>query len=350
MTGPIQHSHFSTGRLTPDQRIDAWRDSIGAVFDVTPDTLHATAPFDASVSSYLINNQLMLSRCDTRAQRFTRNPLRVAKDNLDYYLIQTHLTGSQVMRLGTREVTCRPGELMVIDLAEQHDSITTDFSQLTLVVPRQLLSVHLTQPDSQEGRVLKADAGLTHLAVHHLTSLYASLGQLSANEALELAQPTLLLMAAALNGRADTVEQGPEAVNASLRATARTKIERHLHEQLSVDRLCSILGYSRSTLYRLFEPLGGVRAYVQDRRLRRSASVLMADHSHRLRICDVAYRCGFASEAHFSRAFRERYGMSPSEARRQLRVLRDQSPAGYDRHVLGDRDYEIWLGDHLRRC
>lgn len=348
MPGVIEHSRFSTERLAPDLRVDAWRDSIGTVFDITADTLHAALPFNATVNSYLINNELMLSRCDTRAQRFTRNPLRVARDNLDYYLIQTHLTGSQVMRFGSREVHCRSGELMVIDLAENHDAVTTDFSQLTLVVPRKLLAPHLSQPDSQEGRVLKADAPLVQLAVQHLATLYGGLGRLPAAAALELAQPTLLLMAAALNGRADTVDQGAAAVNASLRASARRKIEQHLHEPLSVEQLCSLLGLSRSTLYRLFEPLGGVRAYVQERRLRRSASLLMADLRQQLRICDIAYRCGFASEAHFSRAFRERYGMAPSAARRQLRVLRAQ--AAYDNQELGDRSYELWLGDNLRRC
>jgi AraC-like DNA-binding protein len=34
----------------------------------------------------------------------------------------------------------------------------------------------------------------------------------------------------------------------------------------------------------------------------------------RLQIGDIAYRCGFSTPAHFSRAFRERYGVAPREA------------------------------------
>jgi AraC-like DNA-binding protein len=33
-----------------------------------------------------------------------------------------------------------------------------------------------------------------------------------------------------------------------------------------------------------------------------------------VQISDIAYRCGFSTPAHFSRAFRKRYGVSPREA------------------------------------
>jgi len=37
-------------------------------------------------------------------------------------------------------------------------------------------------------------------------------------------------------------------------------------------------------------------------------------------ITDIALSWGFASPAHFSRVFRDRYGMSPSEARQAPRA------------------------------
>jgi AraC-like DNA-binding protein len=347
MSDPIQRSRFSTERLAPDQRVEVWRESISTVFDITANPNGAPERFNATVVSYLIRNQVMLSHCDTRAQRFQRGPVKVARDNLDYYLIQTHLTGSQVMKFGEREVSCQPGELMVIDLAEQHDAITTDFTQLTLLLPRHLLAPLLRHPDSQEGRVLGADKGLTQLAVSHLKNLYSALGSCSDTEALQVVEPTLLLIASALNGGADTVEQGGAGISAALLTAAKQKIEQHLHEELSVEQLCVLLGHSRSTLYRLFEHLGGVRAYIQERRLRLSAILLLSDLHRSIRICDIAYRCGFASESHFSRTFRQRYGLSPRDVR-STEAVPEPRPDNSLTTEVGDRDYEHWVGHALR--
>ena len=342
----IQKSHFTTRKLPLPQRMDAWRDSIGAVFDVSLDADRPLRPdLYSTVNSYLLNNQLMVSRCDTVGQRFERSPLKVAQDCLDHYLIQTHLTGSQTMKRGKTDVRCETGDLMIIDLADKHDAITTDFAQLTIVVPRHMLAPRLHAPDSQEGRVLRGDTPLAMMAVSHLKTLYSMLGLFSEKDALEVIEPTLLLLASALNGSSEPLENDTVAV--SLLASAKVLIERNLHKQLTIDKLCSALRCSRSTLYRLFEALGGVRAYVQERRLRRSAAQLLSLSHSKSRICDIAWAWGFASEAHYSRAFRLRFGMTPREARMGLSLERRASlPPGAAE--VGDRYYEQWLAENLR--
>ncbi len=345
--GQIQRSTFSTALLPPEQRIPAWRESISALFDISISPLASEEGFNTSVNSHLINNQLILSACQTRAQRFERSPLKVARDGLDYYMIQTHLSGSQVIDTGHRQVECRTGDLMIIDLAEQHDATTTDFSQLTIVIPRHLLARHLLQPDSQEGRVLRGNTGLTMLAVNHLKTLYGMMSAFSDEEAVQVIEPTLLLLASALNGSTEQVENGGSSVAVSLLARAKVEIEQNLRRQLSAEKLCATLGLSRSTLYRLFEPLGGVRAYIQERRLRRSVDALLQDKSGTRRICDIAYAWGFASEAHYSRAFRQRFGMTPSDARLGLGQQQQRSLITAPQQV-GDRDYEQWLAENLR--
>ena len=74
------------------------------------------------------------------------------------------------------------------------------------------------------------------------------------------------------------------------------------------------LGLSRSALYWLFEPYGGVAAYLLERRLAR-VRALLADRREHRRISELAFAHGFASEAHFSRAFRRCFGLTPSDVR-----------------------------------
>ena len=69
---------------------------------------------------------------------------------------------------------------------------------------------------------------------------------------------------------------------------------------------------SRATLYRLFEDFGGVRHYIQMRRLLQAYRSL-ARMREGDRIGAIALRFGFSDQAAFSRAFRAAYGLSPRE-------------------------------------
>lgn len=343
----MQKSLFTTTRVPPKLRFSVWQESIAAIFDVARPRTASDEDFDASLGSYLIGDQVMFSRCETRAQRFERAPLKVARDNLDYYLIQTHVSGSQTLRRGGRDVTARPGDLFIIDLADRHAATTTDFVNLSLVVPRRLLAPLLLRPDSQGGRVLRQDHALTALAVKHLHTLSDLLGSLSPDEAAQTIDPTLNLVAAALNSYADLAPADGGSVAVSLLMRAKTEIEKRLQENFTVEDLCHSLGVSRATLYRLFEPLGGVRAYVQECRLRRCAEALVSPQRADRRIYEIAYRWGFSNEAHFSRAFKQRFGVPPSQARQAgLRVDRPVLDFGQVR--VGDRHYEHWLAETLR--
>jgi AraC-like DNA-binding protein len=66
-------------------------------------------------------------------------------------------------------------------------------------------------------------------------------------------------------------------------------------------------------LYRAFDSFGGVAAYITTRRLDRAFEALVARRDRALTIGEIARRHGFTSDAHFSRAFRARFGLSPRE-------------------------------------
>jgi AraC-like DNA-binding protein len=106
-----------------------------------------------------------------------------------------------------------------------------------------------------------------------------------------------------------------QPVQATLLERARRLVQQRLGSAtLGVDELCRDLAVSRSRLYRLFEPLGGVVHYIRYRRLL-DAHIALADPENRRSIVDIAAERGFIDPAEFSRAFKREFGYRPSDAR-----------------------------------
>jgi AraC-like DNA-binding protein len=84
--------------------------------------------------------------------------------------------------------------------------------------------------------------------------------------------------------------------------------------RLQPSKLSSRLGVSRSRLYRLFEPYGGVARYIQKRGLLRIFEAL-GDPEIRETIAALSAGYGFDDPSNFCRAFRREFGRSAGDVR-----------------------------------
>ena len=94
-------------------------------------------------------------------------------------------------------------------------------------------------------------------------------------------------------------------------------IESRLEADLTLQELASEVGYSRSHFLKMFHATTGMtpHRYVLKRRVERARQMLeQAEPS----IAEVAFRCGFSSQAHLTLAFRKEVGITPGEYRRHL--------------------------------
>lgn len=99
-----------------------------------------------------------------------------------------------------------------------------------------------------------------------------------------------------------------------LRIRACAFIDNNLaYPDLNIDDIADHVNASRSTLYRAFKELGGVRDYITNTRLDAARQILEARGLRRGVVLDAAYSCGFSSTGSFFRAFKRRFGCSPSE-------------------------------------
>ena len=91
-------------------------------------------------------------------------------------------------------------------------------------------------------------------------------------------------------------------------------IHQHTDEPLNREVLADMAGFSVPHLHRIFTGSTGesLASYVRRVRLERAAQKLRWGA---VDITEVALAAGYASHAAFSKAFRQQYGLSPSEFR-----------------------------------
>jgi len=343
-----RESKFSTDLLPVEKRFDVWRESIAVLYDVNQDKRAAADSFHASVHGFLLD-ELMIARCRTSAQTFRRTPLHIAQDGVDHFMIQLFMEGGQTVRHGSREFECRAGDIVVNDLASEHHADTSPFDNLSVIVPRRVLEPLLLNADSQHGRILQADNPLIKMLSRHMRDLYELSGAMDDGQRKSLSGVTTSLIAATLNGAGIEGKRDEHAgVISSALLQVKRVIDERIHERgLNASDIAHSAGVSRAALYRLFEPYDGVMSYVRRRRLTGALRSLMnRDQSH-WSITGIAFHWGFASEAHFSRAFRKQFGMSPSDARNHDHPVTEQTFDTLCDERVGDRHYETWISETL---
>ncbi|MGK5740007.1 AraC family transcriptional regulator [Micromonospora sp. URMC 103] len=107
----------------------------------------------------------------------------------------------------------------------------------------------------------------------------------------------------------------PGDAAADIRAAVRY-VERHFREALTLAEVAAYVHLSPNYLSERFSRLVGVpfQTYLQHRRLRFARSLLA---STTLGVTEICHAAGFNSPSHFGRAYRRRFGESPSAGRTQ---------------------------------
>jgi signal transduction histidine kinase/DNA-binding response OmpR family regulator len=96
----------------------------------------------------------------------------------------------------------------------------------------------------------------------------------------------------------------------------RSIMEPHLdNDQFGIHELCLEIGMSRAQLYRKFKSLTDttVNDYLQNFRLFKAKEMLL---NTGLNVSEVAYETGFKNLSHFSRSFREAFGVTPGSLKK----------------------------------
>lgn len=223
----------------------------------------------------------------------------------DTYAVGVTVQGVQSFDYRGATRASRPGQLVILHPDERHDGRAGDdraFRYRTAYVPPAEVQAVLG------GRPLPfVEGGVSdHPALRRAVwGLLRDLHQPLSGLAL---QDALYDLATALQGAAG--ETAPvRIVNRDAAVLARDFIEARLRESFSLEELERATGHDRWQLSRDFRALFGASPYryLILRRLDRARTLMLEGGG----LADTAHACGFADQSHFTRLFRDAFGMTP---------------------------------------
>jgi AraC-like DNA-binding protein len=307
---PLPVKRFSTHGVAEKEKFDLWRDTVQQIHDLELPEDASPKSFEADVGAWSLG-ALAVAGGHFTERRMLRGERITRRLQLDQYRILLPLDDTIVRHTaGDRRRVVRRGQMIFSDLARPEEADCGTGRLMQFIIARDTLDGLLASPRDLHGFV--PEGPLASLVTDHLVALVQKLPELGLGDAVPVAQATLQLIAATAGAA-----QGPsETIGSALDMAKRQRILRHIDKHLlepglSQDVLSVTFGISRASLYRLFQSLGGVAAYIQERKLHRLRAELAKAGPHHLG--DLTWKYGFSSQGQMSRAFRAQFGHAPRD-------------------------------------
>lgn len=311
-------------RLNPEDCAPAdlfgkWRDALGEVFEVraTPSEIAAfRGEIDVHASA-----RYVLSASWHSPLSFIR---RSASAGAERFAICVQINGSASGLAGDGPLQAEPGDVMFVDLTQalaMRESAPEGFvGGVTLWTARDRILPLVSDENALHGLVLKAEHPAGAVIGATLRAFAKTVPEMRLTDFDAVGEG---LIALAAKSTAPALARDRDAATSPPLATfvtVRRYIDRNLASpNLGADSIAAAFDLSRASLYRLFEPAGGVARYIRKVRLSRAFQEITATELSDRRIGHIASSLGFKTVSAFGRMFREVYGVTPGEARERAR-------------------------------
>lgn len=314
---------ISTKHLARPARVAAWNEAASrylAPMEISP--VDAAAFEGEMRRADLASMRAFDIQC--LGARVRRSAAHVTQSRDATFTLDLQISGRSVIRQAGREACLSPGDFVVLDSTRPHDACFESPVLMRLMrFPAAVFRRFIGCPEDLVALRVNGSSGNGLIASRFLTALFQGRGDHTVVAGVSHLERAALELIACAYAPLRKVSVGASSLASMHRVQIVEYIEDHLCDPaLSPATIATAMKMSPRYLHRLFnDETETVARYILRRRLERSAEQL-SDPLHASRqINALAYACGFATAAHFSRTFRQHFGLSPAEYRqREIRA------------------------------
>ncbi|MGE0802311.1 MAG: helix-turn-helix domain-containing protein [Lautropia sp.] len=308
----------STADVAPRQRLAYWTDLVCDTYvQLECEVLGQQGTIDGEIVSDRLA-MLELSRVTATAQRVRRTPGRIARASEDYFLVSIQTRGRGVVSQDGRDALLAPGDFALYDSTRPYTlTFDANFQQHVLMLPGPVLRTMVRETERLTATRVGGERGAGHLMISMISTLAADLGTLAPESADAVANSVVQILVAGLSALPAARRPALSQLTTYHRERIRAAVRARLRDPgFDVGELARMLRVSPSTLHRVWDGEAcSLSDWIRAERLDAAHRDLCDPAQARRSISEVAFGCGFNDAAHFSRAFRDRFGCAPRELR-----------------------------------
>lgn len=327
MTGALE---FTSEGLAPEAAFDAYRRLYARGSDVSrgPGLFHAHLRA-VRLGSLILYDRRLNGVVHARGER-------VAEDGFNHFAAHLVLAGRLEGSAESGFEDAGPGDLVLVDTRRPSRTTAHDLHVLTASVSRPVITAAAGATDRLHGYVVPAPNTLVLGDV--MQSLVRHGAHATADVVPGLRRAFGEALAAALSASSQSAATEARRLDLAQRDAAIRFIESHMADRgLDAAAIAAGLGLSRSSLYRLFQPYGGVAVYIMGRRVAAVRDALEVGAS--IPLTELAARFGFTDESHLNRRFSRVYGQPVGSYRRAVAMESQDSDNGRARR------FAAWMSE-----
>ncbi|WP_417624500.1 transcriptional regulator FeaR [Paremcibacter congregatus] len=311
---PHMGTNSSFAEAMPAYQADQWATHLQEVCGEFETISHDWSKFRGAIDLRNIGG-FDVAGISMNADRVIRSRKQIEKSDNKYCFLILQLSGRSILSQRNNEAHLQPGDMALIDSAYPSEFKYDGFmQQISLHIPRATLESFLPYRRIQEARRISGRAGMGAVTKEFLASTYTEAAHIGEPDYNTVREVLLNLLGATLRG------YSPDQVldqKSRQMANIRKVIEQKLTDPgLTPSMVAELCGLSIRHLHRLFQAEGAsCGEWIRLRRLNEARQQLADRRYADQNIIQIAFHWGFNDAAHFSRAFKQEFGLSPRQYR-----------------------------------
>ncbi|GKQ49648.1 helix-turn-helix domain-containing protein [Bradyrhizobium sp. Ce-3] len=313
---------YTTNDIPLQSRRQYWQEVVSKTYYSLDLRFPSTRDFNARLGAWSMG-PLSVSRNIANGLLYKRHERHLLSEREESFLITVPELAEIRFEQDGKVVHCRPGAFLIERSHLPYEFSHQDPTALwCLKIPSAVLRARISRPERLATLQFDASRSVGALFVDTLRLSAERIEEMDETARAMMGKHLIELLAMAIESD-DRVLTGHSS---SVRNGHLLRCEQFIRARLDDMRLTPQMiadgcGISLRYLHQIFEGEGlTVCAYIRNQRLS-MCDALLRDASCRKSISEIAYQCGFADQAQFSRNYRGRFGCTPSEARATSRAV-----------------------------
>lgn len=270
--------------------------------------------FAASVRNREFNGvRVVECVCDPCAGRLL--PRFIDSDPEPYIGVQITKAGRERFHLAGEDISLGSGDLVIWTSTQPAEfTVMERLHKVSLVLPWSEIKEGLPRGTSFTGTVIDSRVGIGAVLYSHVDSLANQLELFTETDHAAVRRATLELLTAAMRHRVEAPQRG--LAMRYLKQLQDYILANLQDEDLSPTTIAASNNMSARYVHMLFAQIGvSASSWIRSQRLDRCRDDLRSNAYRNCSIAEIAYCWGFSDPSHFTRVFKQRYGMSPRRYR-----------------------------------